>query len=210
VTQIRKKNGKEENLGTSMLCKTFTSFEKAIDAGERNLLFPTSNFYIKEYDDTQKVMLFGENDNGKIIYKATKEHNVLLCDRTMPEEKSSLGVNYGCELPKYGGTVINAALLPDGAYFYVENGCWWGLITSENNIRYIYAGVDPNEENPTTCGNYIQKIKLEDGETYDVAVGKIKVKQYIECKKVKWMELDVSDILDNTITTSNELEVSNS
>lgn len=80
VTQIKKKPfGKEENLGTSMLCETFASLEKAAEAGRKHLLFPASSFEVKEYDDSQPVILFGKGDAGRVIYRATKEHNVKFC-----------------------------------------------------------------------------------------------------------------------------------
>lgn len=80
VTQIRKKPfGKEENLGIAMLCDTFDSIEKAAEAGRRYLLFPASNLEVKEYDDDQPVIVFGTGDAGRVVYRATKEHNVKFC-----------------------------------------------------------------------------------------------------------------------------------
>ena len=41
----------------------------------------------------------------------------------------------------------NISKLPDGTFFYVNNGCWQGYVTTENGIKVCYAGV--SKKNPT-------------------------------------------------------------
>lgn len=107
--------------------------------------------------------------------------------------KSDIGADYGCVHPQYGGIVMDAATLPDGVYFHVENGCWWGYVTSKDGMKYVYTGVDPSEEDPTEQGAYVREMKLEKGESYDVAVGELKVKHYSVTygKRPKWVKFDL-------------------
>lgn len=123
--------------------------------------------------------------------------------------RSSLGADYGCVHPQCGGIVMDAATLPDGIYFHVENGHWWGYVTSKDGMKYIYTGVDPNDEDPTEQGTYVTKraMQIEKGESYDVVVGELKVKQYsIEYRKRhKWVKFD---ILNNSLSdVNNALDV---
>ena len=54
----------------------------------------------------------------------------------------------------YDGKYTDVFKLPDGTYFYVENGHWFGFVTTENEGKVLYAGV--NRDNPTNdCVNRI-------------------------------------------------------
>lgn len=48
--------------------------------------------------------------------------------------------------------------LPDGTLFYVHNGVWDGYVTTENNKKICYAGVERN--NPTK--DYVRRFEVND------------------------------------------------
>lgn len=92
--------------------------------------------------------------------------------------KSSLGLDYREYSKRYGGLVIDAATLPDGVMFEVKNGCWIGYIeTDKDGNRVIYAGVSMNDSDMKKHASNV--ITIREGESYDIIVGDIYVKDVI-------------------------------
>lgn len=61
----------------------------------------------------------------------------------------------------------NLAELPDGTYFYVENGAWYGYADSDSNgNKVIYCGAD--RENPTE--EYVRKMVLKPGDRHECII----------------------------------------
>lgn len=76
----------------------------------------------------------------------------------------------------------NVATLPDGTLFYVYNGGWTGYVTTENEDKVCYAGVNVN--NPTE--EYVNRIIINDG--YDLMIdikGKRRFENFEYCDVIK-------------------------
>lgn len=54
--------------------------------------------------------------------------------------------------------------LPDGTFFYANNGAWKGYVTTENGKKICYAGV--TSDNPTK--EYISRFEVS--ETYELNI----------------------------------------
>lgn len=59
---------------------------------------------------------------------------------------------------KINHTDTDISKLPDGTFFYVNNGAWQGYITTENNTKVCYAGA--TKKNPTK--EYVNRFILND------------------------------------------------
>ena len=59
---------------------------------------------------------------------------------------------------------VNISKLPDGTFFYVNNGCWQGYITTENGVKVCYAGA--SKKNPTK--EYVNRFAVND--TYELYI----------------------------------------
>ena len=59
---------------------------------------------------------------------------------------------------KINHTDTDISKLPDGTFFYVNNGAWLGYVTTENNNKVCYAGA--TKKNPTK--EYVNRFILND------------------------------------------------
>ena len=59
---------------------------------------------------------------------------------------------------------VNISKLPDGTFFYVNNGCWQGYVTTENGVKVCYAGA--SKKNPTE--EYVNRFVVND--TYELNI----------------------------------------
>lgn len=53
---------------------------------------------------------------------------------------------------------VDISTLPDGTFFYVNNGCWQGYVTTENGVKVCYSGA--SKKNPTE--EYVNRIIVSD------------------------------------------------
>lgn len=116
---------------------------------------------------------------------------------------SKLGCIYGEVEPKSGGVVLDVTTFPDGTYFHVSNGLWYGYIDrDESGKRMIYTGIVGHDllyqkyisaPPPERCINIVEVNE----DSYEVAVDRLfidygKHRKMFDPRTVTIEELQVS------------------
>lgn len=74
--------------------------------------------------------------------------------------------------PKY----TDISKLPNGTFFYVNNGAWTGYVTTEDGNKICYAGV--TKKNPTK--EYIRHFIIND--TYELNINILQINKELQGK----------------------------